>query len=101
MLYVKTGTKINFADRTWVAQEPALSRYLDLQGSSVLVSEPTPDLKPIERVFADATADGNLTIRAVATVKGETSDGGGEGDVGVPGALLGTAVVAASDVYDG
>lgn len=100
MLYVKQGTKVSFDDgfgeRSWSAQEVALSRYHDMQGPTVFVSEQPP----MRRVFAEASADGALTMRGVSTIQGETSDGGGVGDIGVPGAMLGTATVPASALYD-
>lgn len=99
--YVRMGTEIDFQGRKWIAQEPALSFYLDLHGPTVFVSQPTEDLQPIERLFAEAGADGSLMMRAVATITGETSDGGGEGDIGVPGAPVGMATAPASAVYDG
>lgn len=101
MLYVRQGTTISFDDgfgqRSWSAQEVALSRYHDMQGPTVFVSNEAP----MRRVFAEAAPDGTLTMRGVSTIQGETSDGGGMGDIGVPGAMLGTVTVDASALYDG
>ena len=98
--YVKMGTTIEFNNRRWIAQEPALSFYLDMHGPTVFVSEPDGQ-NDIEQIFAEVNSSGELMMRSVATVQGETSEGGGVGQIGVPGMPLGMAKVSADNIYEG
>jgi hypothetical protein len=99
MLLVRQGTTINFLGKEWAAEEHALSLYLDCQGPTVF--ETTAQGQPVDRVFAEAKADGELTIRDIALVDGEMTEGSGMGKVGVPGGVLGMVNISPNDLYEG